>query len=229
MKNKSISFLFTLSLISSVAFGQEEMFRILVSKGDNKMVSNSSKEQKRVLIGEKLYQNDKIILSENSYLGLAHKSGKTIELKKSGTYEVSKLLSEVTAQNSSVAKKYIDFIIDEMTSMDEDMVKNKYKYMEVLGSVERATITGSAIHVLAPKETYSLPALITLKWIPADPDTVYVVTLTDLSYEPVYSVETNDNQVKIDLDKLNFKNGKNFLWKVSVKGNKMTESEPCIL
>ena len=37
-------------------------------------------------------------------------SGKTIELKKSGTFEVAKLASEVLAQNSTLGKKYVDYM-----------------------------------------------------------------------------------------------------------------------
>jgi hypothetical protein len=229
MKPKFLSLLFSLLLVSSMTFAQEEMFKVLASKGANKFVAANSTEQKPVLIGKKLFKDDKIIVGENCYLGLAHKSGKTIELKKAGTYEVSKLSGEVASQNAGVAKKYVDYVAGEIGAKDEDMAKNRHKYMAVTGSVERATNNASAIKVLTPKDAYALSTPVMLKWQPVDKATSYVVTVTNLAEEPVYSVETGETFVTIDLDKLNFKSERNFLWKVAVKDNKKTESNSSIL
>ncbi|MBX9851024.1 MAG: hypothetical protein K2X86_04615 [Cytophagaceae bacterium] len=231
MKPKFLSIFICLLLVSSLTFAQDEMFKVLASKGTTKVVSPGSSEQKPVLVGKKLFKDDKIIVGEGSYLGLAHKSGKTIELKKAGTYEVGKLASEVAAQNATVSKKYVDFVAGEIASKDEDMAKNRYKYMQVTGSVTRATPTPGAnpITVLTPKEVYTLSSPVMLKWMPVSEATSYVVTLTNLGEEPVFSVETNETSVLVDLEKLNFKTEKNLLWKVVAKGNDKTESEACIL
>jgi hypothetical protein len=228
MKAKFLSVIFSLLILSASAYAQDEMFKVLASKGANKVVSPNSAEQKPVLIGKKLYKDDKIIVAENSYLGLAHKNGKTIELKKAGTYEISKLSSEVASQNAGVAKKYVDFVAGEMTSTNESMAKDRHKYMAVNGAVERGT---SDIKVLSPTNSYALSTPVTLRWLPLkDSAVTYVVTLTDLADEPVYSVETKDNFVVVDLNKLNFKTEKNFIWKVSKKNSKKKiESDPCIL
>jgi hypothetical protein len=221
--------IFTLILALLVIFSasaQEEMFKVLASKGETKVISNGSEQ--KVLIGKKLFKDDKIVLGENAYLGLAHKSGKTIELKKAGTYEVSKLSGEVVSQNASVAKKYVDFVAGEITSKDEDMAKNRHKYMAVTGSVERST--EGALKIVTPKEAYVLAGPVMLKWQAVENAEAYVVTLTDLAEEPVYTIETKETFVVIDLSKLNFKAEKNYLWKVSVKNSKKKiESEKAIL
>ena len=109
----NFSLLFSLIFASNVA-AQEEMFKVLASKGTNKVIGIGSTEAKPLLIGKKLYKGDKITLSEGCYLGLAHKSGKTIELKKSGTFEVAKLSSEVLSQNATLGKKYVDYVVSEI-------------------------------------------------------------------------------------------------------------------
>lgn len=239
MKTK-ILHLLSLLLVSTVALSQDAMFKVLASKGSNKVVASNSAEQKNILIGQKLLSTDKIIVGENGYLGLAHKNGKTIELKKAGTYEVAKLNSEVAAQNANVAKKYVDFVAGEMAAQDEDMAKNRHKYMAVTGSVERGTT--EKINPVIPKDASCLADRILLKWHPYEENnsttTGYVVTLMTLAEEPVLKVETTDDFVMVDLSKYNiFKEEKNIMWKVtaklkSKKGDKITEvshKEPFIL
>jgi hypothetical protein len=123
-------------LLSHVSFAQTEMFKVLASKGTNKVTTNNT-EWKPIKVGDKLTQQEKITLDENSYLALAHSNGKTIELKQKGTYEISKLSEELKAQNSGISKKYVDFVVGEMTNQNEDIAKNRHKYMAVTGSVER--------------------------------------------------------------------------------------------
>jgi hypothetical protein len=230
MKIKSLSLLVTLLVLSVMSYAQDEMFKVLASKGANKFSTGSSADQKAILIGKKLFKDDKIIVGENSYLGLAHKSGKTIELKKPGTYEVSKLSSEVASQNAGVAKKYVDFVAGEINSTDEDMAKNRHKYMAVTGSVERDVKKAPGIKLLTPKDAYTLSTPVTLRWVPNfDATSTYVVTVTDLADSVVYSVETKDDYAVVDLDKLDFKTQRNLMWKVSTKGKPAHDSESAIL
>jgi hypothetical protein len=230
MKTKSLSLLVTLLVLSVMSYAQDEMFKVLASKGTNKYSTAASADQKAILIGKKLFKDDKIIVGENSYLGLAHKSGKTIELKKPGTYEVSKLSSEVASQNAGVAKKYVDFVAGEITSTDEDMAKNRHKYMAVTGSVERDVKKADAIKLLTPKDAYSLATPVTLRWVPNfDANSTYLVTVMDLSDSVVYSEETKNSFAVVDLEKLNFKNQGNLIWKVSTKGKPNHDSENAIL
>src|SRR5438034_285917 len=128
MKTKFFSLLVILLVSITSLFAQDAVFKVLASKGANKVISTTTGEQK-ILIGKKIVATDKIVIGEGGYLGLAHSNGKTIELKKPGTYEVSKLSGEVAAQNAGVAKKYVDYVAGEMASQDEDMAKNRHKYM----------------------------------------------------------------------------------------------------
>ncbi|MDF2455285.1 MAG: hypothetical protein K0R51_1278 [Cytophagaceae bacterium] len=192
------------------AKAQTALFNVLASKGSVKYVSAGSTEQKTMIIGKKLFPQDKIVVGENSYLGLAHSGGKTIEIKRPGSYEVSSLSAEVANQNASVSKKYVDFLAGEINNNGQEMSKNKYKYMAVTGSVERG---GDDIVLYA---TPGLPARVlnapvTFKWDLNDNAKVYVVKLTNIFDEVLYTTETTSNSALIDLAKYNTTKEKN-LW-----------------
>ncbi|TAH26714.1 MAG: hypothetical protein EAZ07_03405 [Cytophagales bacterium] len=205
MKNIIFSFGLLISLLSG-ASAQEEIFKVLASKGTNKVMTNGSTEAKPLLIGKKLFKGDKLVLSEGCYLGLAHKSGKTIELKKSGTYEVSKLGSEVMAQNATLGKKYLDYVVSEMTAQDEDMAKNRHKYMAVTGSVERGL---ESIKLIAPAnniKSFVITAPTTVRWNKLFDVSTYEVKIMNLFDELIYSTSTSDTMTTIDLSTLNKSN-----------------------
>lgn len=213
MKTKSILVALTFFLASTIAFAQDEMFKVLASKGGNKLQTAGTTEWKALFVGKKLTKGDKITIAENGYLGLAHKSGKTIELKKAGTYEVNKLVGEVASQNASTTTKYANYLAGEMSKTGgEDMAKNKYKYMAVTGSVER----GTSLDVYVPK-TLNVSALgnqVMVKWDKQDQTKTYVVNVTNLFGDEILKKETSDLFVILDLDS---KKDKNYIVKIKSK------------
>jgi hypothetical protein len=214
MKNKTIIVALTLFLASTLSYAQEEMFKVLASKGGNKLQTSGSSDWNAVFVGKKLAKGDKITIGENGYLGLAHsKTGKTIELKKAGTYEVSKLAGEVASQNASTTTKYANYLAGEMgKSGGENMAKNKYKYMAVTGSVER----GSGISIISPKKVDALSNDLTIAWKAEPGAKTYVVEVTNLFGDVVSKTETTDSSIVIKLDD---KKDKNYVTKVSLKDN----------
>jgi len=202
-------------LLSHVSFAQTEMFKVLASKGTNKATSNNT-DWKPIKVGDKLLQQEKITLDENSYLALAYSNGKTIELKQKGTYEVAKLADELKAQNSSVSKKYVDFVVGEMTNQNEDIAKNRHKYMAVTGSVERG---GYAITLKSPTESFVLSAPIRVQWKESKGVKTYVVVVCNLFEEVLLQQETSDSSAVLDLSKIKPSEQKNLLWWVYAKGN----------
>jgi hypothetical protein len=214
MKNKSMLLALVLSLVSVVTYAQDEMFKVLASKGGNKLQTSGTSEWKAVFVGKKLAKGDKITIGENGYLGLAHsKTGKTIELKKAGTYEVSKLAGEVASQNASTTTKYANYLAGEMGKTGgEDMAKNKYKYMAVTGSVER----GSGVAIIAPKKVDALNNDLSISWNAEPGDKTYVVEVTNLFGDVVSTTETKETSAVIKLDN---KKDKNYVTRVSLKDN----------
>lgn len=188
------------------AKAQTALFNVLASKGSVKYISAGTTEAKTMIIGKKLFPNDKIVVGENSYLGLAHSAGKTIEIKRPGSYEVSALSAEVANQNASVSKKYIDFLAGEINNNGQDMAKNKYQYMAVTGSVER----GSNDIVLYAVPGVAAPVLtgpVTFKWDLNNDVKTYVVKLSNIFDEVLYTTELTTNSATVDLAKYNFGQG----------------------
>lgn len=202
MKYK-LTLLFIVSILFGYSASAQEVFKVLASKGNNKLTTSNGSSG--VTIGKKLYKNDKITVAQGGYLGLAHSSGKTIELKTPGTYEVNKLSSEVASQNKGICKKYVDFVVGEMTAQDEDMAKNRYKYMAVTGSVERGL---KRIRTYIPDKVDVLDEPVVVRWLPDSSIKQYVVTVTNLFEEVVYTDTVSSPLVKLDLPKYNLSKDK---------------------
>jgi hypothetical protein len=223
---KKLSIVFILFVTSISLFAQDEIFKVLVTKGGNKAIVASTNSSVDLIVGKKLYTADKVVIATGGYLGLAHKSGKTIELKTAGTYEVSQLVNQVNTQNASVSSKYVTYVAGQMTANSEDLAANRYKHMAVTGSVERGT---DKIKPMAPSQATVLDELAIFKWnavkVGKEPAKTYVITFMDLYDEELLVKETSDTQVVVDLAKLNLQTVKNVVWYVKVKESPNTTSE----
>lgn len=215
---KKLSLLIVIFATSILSFAQDEIFKVLITKGSNKAIVASSTTPQDLIVGKKLYATDKIVVGTGGYLGLSHKSGKTIELKTAGTYEVAKLVEQVNTQNASVSSKYVTYVAGQMTANNEDLAANRYKHMAVTGSVERDI---NKIKPIAPKQATVLDELIIIKWnlikIDNEPAKMYVLTFTNVFGEELLVKETSDTQLVVDLAKLSLKTEKNILYSIKVK------------
>ena len=71
---------------------QTVSYKVLAVKGENAVEQSITPNKFTPLMtGMKLQSKDKIILGDDAYLGLASSSGKTIELRAKGIYNVSDL------------------------------------------------------------------------------------------------------------------------------------------
>jgi hypothetical protein len=216
MKTKALHFIFLFIFLSVTGYSQDFLFTVLATKGANKYAAPGSNEWKTITPGKKLSKDDKLSIEENGYIGMVHKSGKTIEIKKAGTYEVGKLNSEVAAQNSSITKKYVEYVTSELTNTgSEDMASNRHKYMDVTGSVERDV---PSIKVIAPKESFVIGLPVLLKWKPVAGAKGYAVTVKNLFDEPVYTIEVENNFAVLDFSKLNIQKDKVYGYVIETKG-----------
>lgn len=216
---KTLSLIFLLFAGSISSFAQDEIFKVLITKGGNKAIVASTGSTQDLIVGKKLYASDKVVIATGGYLGLSHKSGKTIELKTPGTYEVTQLVAQVNTQNASVSSKYVTYVAGQMTANNEDLAANRYKHMAVTGSVERAT---DKIKPIAPHQAVVLDELAIIKWNPVkvskeQPAKTYVVVFSNIFDEVILTKETSDTQLVVDLAKLNLKTEKNIVWFVKVK------------
>jgi len=224
---KKLSLLIVIFATSILSFAQDEIFKVLITKGSNKAIVASSTTPQDLIVGKKLYATDKIVVGTGGYLGLSHKSGKTIELKTAGTYEVAKLVAQVNTQNASVSSKYVTYVAGQMTANNEDLAANRYKHMAVTGSVERGD---AKIKPTAPKQATALDELIIIKWnqvkVNNQPAKMYVITFTNMFDEELLVKETSDTQLVVDLAKLNISSVKNIIYTIKVKEAPGSHSDP---
>ena len=205
-------------IVQTSAQETETIFKVLASKGANKYQPTGSAEVKPLVVGKKLMKGDKIVIDENGYAGLAFQSGKTIEIKKSGTYEINKLIPEVTSQNSGIGKKYIEFVVGEMTANSEDMTKNRHKYMAVTGSVERGSYD---INLLVPHgkmETHVFSQPTAVKWEAVPGVATYTIRVDNMFDEHAFSTATPDTSIFLDFAKVNpKKEAAQYILRISAK------------
>ena len=220
MKNVLLALLFC--AFAGHVLAQELVFQTLASKGTC-MVQRGVDPDEYVNLktGVKLFTDDKIIITgDNSYLGLVSTSGEAIELVKGGVYDVNKLNSSLTASNSSVAGKYVAFLVEDMSKANESTNAN----MKFTGSVERS-LGNESIELFIPKDSKVSSELATLKWYPKEEQTAYILTISNMFDEVVYSTQTKEKEVDVDFGDLSLTPDETYKVIVAGAANPAAKSE----
>jgi hypothetical protein len=224
----------TLTLLASLIIGfnsllaQETAFRVLASKGIN--TSNGS----ALRVGSKITNEQSIQVGTSAYLGLAHVSGRTLEIKQAGTYKISDLTARIkSGKPSSLASKYMDFVNSELSQkQDKNAMARRYKHMSKTGAVTRGLHTPIAVMLNNKEEILGDKAAIAWfineeklpQGVSLDQITTYQVSVMDFFGNVVYQTETKDNSLVIDLKKEKLE-GKLFTYKITAKGNNKVNTE----
>ena len=230
MKTKlSLFSLMLCCLLIGTASAQEMAFRVLASKGMN------SVDAQNLRIGSKVNANQSITVGADSYLGLAHKSGKTLELKKAGTYKAADLEAKLTSKASGVTSKYIDFVASELAKKDDaNAMARRYKHMSKTGAVTRGGI--DPIDLMLEKKHDVLGNQVAILWhlnekLPAvKPETVsgYKVVVKNLFGETLeeFTLEADQNMFILNIEDEKLKSQTQIAYKITALGdNAMASSE----
>lgn len=182
-------------------------FRVLASSGTSTLMG----AKKKLLVGTKLGNSQKVKVSPRSYLSLVHQSGGTVQISKAGTYDISSLEKKLAAQRKSLSSKYATYIISELTRNGKENINaNRYKYMNVTGSVKRATF--NAFSVYLPEATNFYSPKVTIAWQQLIGTKNYVLKITDRFEEKVYYTKTlQDTTTVVDFSQGNLKNAEDCL------------------
>jgi hypothetical protein len=185
---KTFSITLCLLACACLTFGQEYAFKVLVNKGKNEVKSGAGWEP--VKVGASLKSPDELRVSENSYVGLIHASGKPMEVKSAGKYKVADLSAKI-GTGSSVLNKYTDFIL----SSNSPAKKNN---LSATGAVHRGL--GKIKVYLPQSSSYVYGDTVTIEWEKdktiAPP---YVVMFNSIFGDELYKIETSENTVTINL------------------------------
>ncbi|MBY0426217.1 MAG: hypothetical protein K2Q22_11315 [Cytophagales bacterium] len=212
MKNFNKVTVIALAVLFAALNGQaQETFKVLASRGTNSFLVNGASS--KLVTGTKLNNGATVTVGENSYVGLVHKSGKSVELKKAGTFAINDLEKQVTASSSSASKKYADFVMNELS---KGGTKDYHSNMSVTGSVERGS-DDELLKAVCPNSTDILNQTFKLSWLPVEGAKSYVLSISNMFEEEILKMETIDNIAVIDLSRINLNGQKAIIWSVSVK------------
>lgn len=199
---------------------QDYVFKVLANKGGNSVkVANETSNWEPVRTGATLNSDDELRISENAYIGLVHASGKTIELKDEGSYYVRELAAKLGNSRSSVASKYANFVINKMTSNDnEDINKNHRKYLTVTGAVERSVFE-APISLKIPSSVEVLNKEALIRWDDVKDAKTYIFTVKNMYDEVILTKETSETHTLLELTKMPFASEELIIVNVKVKDN----------
>jgi hypothetical protein len=187
MKSGRLTLVVILCTVFGFAEAQDYAFKVLVNKGKNELKTGNHWEQLKV--GLSLKSADELKISENSYLGLVHVSGKALELKQSGNYKVMDLAAKING-GTSVLNKYTDFILSTTATS-----KNR---LAATGAVERGT---GKIEVYLPKENQLVYGdNVIVHWNTKDFPAPYEVVLYSMFDDELDRKEVTSNSIDINLN-----------------------------
>lgn len=221
---KTIQKLFFLALLLTIScsLSAQEVFSVLATKGDVQVQRKGEGAWVKVFTGAKLNKTDNIKLSDGAYLGLVHiKSGKAKEIRNAGTISLTELDKQMSTA-SSVGSKVVAYVTQDVTGSSTKF-QDYRKSMANLGSIERAT-KGTVTPEL-PRKTSFIDSIVTFNWVTdkrakeAAKETGYVFEISNRMGTPIYTKETKDTFVVMNIEKLNLKHGEHYYWKVNLKDN----------
>jgi hypothetical protein len=217
MKNGRILLVAVGFLVATTfAFGQNDYaFKVLANKGNNEVKSGDS--WVAVKTGMSLKKEDELKVSENSYLGLVHASGKPIEIKTVGAYKVSDLASTI-GPGTSVLNKYTDFIL---SSNSAEAKKNR---LSATGGMHRGT---DQIKAHLPENQHSdvFNNIAIVNWEPVKNGGPYIVTTTNMFGDVLSTTETPETKLQLKLDAPEYANESNILVEIKSKGTNIRTKE----
>ncbi|MDW3211022.1 MAG: hypothetical protein R8N23_14190 [Reichenbachiella sp.] len=203
----------------NTSYGQSFVFRVLASKGANQVKKAQSGETIPLKTGATLMSGDELIAASGAYIGLMHKSGRTIEVRNPGVTKITDLETKLAKNQSSVANKYAQFVMNKMS--DDDGASSNYRRnMKATGAVERAT-SSAALKVMLPSSVDILNPEAIIRWDGAEEvsDASYVVSIKNIFDEEIYSAETTDTSMSINFEDDQLANERLVILNVKVKDN----------
>ncbi|MEK6782676.1 MAG: hypothetical protein AABY93_13300 [Bacteroidota bacterium] len=215
MKKGRILMMSGLLFISALVYGQDYTFKVLANKGSNEMKSGETWQA--VKTGASLKSGDELKITENSYLGLVHATGKPMELKQAGSYKVADLAAKISG-GTSVLNKYTDFIL---SSNSAEAKKNR---LSATGAVHRGL---EDIKVFLPENQNSgiYNNIAIINWEASKAGGPYTVLLKNMFDDELMKTETPETSLQIDLGDPKFANETAILIEVKSKNDAKSKSE----
>ncbi|WP_370089891.1 hypothetical protein [Ekhidna sp.] len=199
-----------------IANGQGYTFRVLANKGQNQVKKDGATTAVALKTGATLSDGDELIASQGAYIGLMHKSGKTLEVRTPGTKKVEDLAKMVNTKSASVSSRYATFLANKMNEKENPDYRAR---LNATGAVSRALAGDEQIQVLIPAEDASvLGDNAILNWDTPEgmEENTFIVTVKNIFDEEIMKKEVSGNAIELNFTDSKMQNEEG-LWIINVK------------
>ncbi len=148
--------------LAQSTFAQSSTFRVMTARSAN-FITDGSSDWKALRTGVQLQDKDKIKVDAGGMAILVHSSGKTIEVKNPGSFNVSDLAGQ--AQNGKgVAGKFAGYVMDELTKGADKKDSRYQQNMQFTGATSKMSNSVNKLCLDSPNSTNILGPTVTLAW-----------------------------------------------------------------
>lgn len=198
--NKVFFSLLLLVLFSASAVAQSSL-KVMTVSGQVEAKSGA-----KLTPGQSVAASNSLVVKPGGYLSLMNAEGKTIEIKKPGTYTVASLSQQIGQQKaSSLSERYASYVYSKLTDNfdeDKDVEENYQKYMDITGSVERGDLFGSGLQLHVPTSTDVLPGTNIIYWTSPKKYSSYTVTIYNMFEQKIWSKSISGNMLEISIEEI---------------------------
>jgi hypothetical protein len=209
---KKVAFILGFILMQFFGIAQEHLFNVIASSGDAKLSNGTALKS-----GDQVLSNQTIVVGDGAYVALMHKTGKTIELQKVGTFPAAKLTQDVNKDAKSYAAQYSGFVVEQMAGGS-----SSGSYSNT-GSVNRDIMKN--IEVLLPKEVNILKNTpFQFSWVSPQKGDTYTIKIVDLFNNVLHKELVTSNQFKLDISAIDqLKGGGKMFYLLQVCSNQKND------
>ncbi|PIB35674.1 hypothetical protein BFP72_09855 [Reichenbachiella sp. 5M10] len=185
-------------------------FRVLANKGANKVQTTNTTAPVFLRTGIKLNEGDALIVGQNPYVGLMHKSGQTVEVKEPGNITIEDLQAKLTKSDNSASNRYAKFVLNKADATQD-----------VNGNLTRAVhrANSTAIELMIPQSVQVYNPEATLRWNSVGDSAYYFITIKNIFDEEIFTAETDKTYLSINFNDENLAEEQLITVQVTVKGN----------
>lgn len=203
---------------------QKSDFIVMIKSGEVSYRKANDKDWQKIIVGQQISMNIKIKI-ENGYLALLHKSGKTIEFKTNGIFELKSILKIFQIAKSDLKKQIAEYIYNKLSIKQSNVQSN-----DIVGGIERGifeTKSPNEISCYYPQNTKIIDKYISFCWSSVQPGALYKIILTDKLGKQLFEKKTADTTLEIEIESLNPEKGSCIYWQVT--SSNFASKQYCLL
>jgi len=207
LKHKNLLIVLFLQVIlsSQAVLAQDYLFKIIAASGKCTVQKSGKSDWEKIKTGARLMNGDVIKLNDGDYAGLVSNNGKSLELKKAGSYNAESLVKMLASGKSNI-QKFTEYVLTASVN------KKSSDNMKTLGAVVRGK--AEQIETLFPKMTHLMSYTIEAKWFPESSQSSYLFKIVNEQDRAVFMKETRDTSFKVDLSGFNLEKEGKYKWVV---------------